>query len=275
MTNEMHEENTTNKLCVDCKSQIGICATKCKACGSYQGLRRYVVLGQNYLALLLSFVAIFTAILHATTESYHTISDRITSMNRPFEFTIVKVDLKEGSFLVVNRTPHVIVVDSIQCGIHLFLDSPSQRLKTQQSQLVHSSKARDSQSWAMDTEQVMGVFLVSFNLGRGVPITSNEREIVLGQVKHISPPLQTYTESEANERVANYCFASGVDEFGEAVSMMTLATRQQSIKVDLLSALEAADFHPEAERARKELISKVQKHRSSDVNDSELSIDAE
>ena len=264
------QKSAATNLCRDCKMDLHPSATKCKSCGSYQDIRRHIILGRNSLALILSFIAIVTTAIHATTESYGTISEHITSVSRPLDFSVVNIELEKGGFLIANRTSNVIVVDDIQCALHLLVDSSRQKLRKQLRSLSNVDEKKKVQSGLLNEKHVMGVFLVSFDLGHGVMIPSQGRETINRNVKHFSPPLRSYSETYSNDYVANYCFASGVDEFGTPVTIVTLIAKPRSVNVDLLGALKVADFHPKDERRREELISEVRKHRSSNGNESGL-----
>ena len=263
------QKNSPTNLCRDCKMDLHPSAKKCKSCGSYQDIRRYIMLGRNSLALVLSFIAILTTAVHATTESYDAISEHITNAKRPLDLSVVSIQSEKGGFLIANRTPNVIVVDHIQCALHLLVDSPRQRLKKQERSLSNSGENEAVQSWMLNEEHVMGVFLVSFDLGHGIMIQPQERETIFRRVSNITPPIRSYSETNSNDYVANYCFASGVDEFGKSVTMMALITKLMSVDVDLLEALKIADFRPDHERRREEIISEVRKHRGSNGNESE------
>lgn len=63
--------------CIVCKSDIAAGAIKCVHCGSYQNFRRYIVLGNTALSLIVALSAVLTVLIPIVIDAMKKEEDRI------------------------------------------------------------------------------------------------------------------------------------------------------------------------------------------------------
>ena len=266
MTQVNDEDRSKKKFCVECKAEISLHAKKCNKCGSYQGAKRYIPISHGTLALIISLIALVSAVANTWVQFSRSVSEYLISKNKPFEISVVEIQEGKASFILTNRTPNVIAVSELQCGLYFFIDSSFQRLLKWQSDNTKSYPNERRPDWQFTQGEVLGKFLVSYKLIPHILLEPRNRKLVSGSVEHISPPLQTGSKAEALDYVANYCIVKGTNEHGQGEASVTLIKDVSVMKMDLMHAIKTADFHPEREHVRADLIEMVKKRRKIKVN---------
>lgn len=240
------EDLSDTRNCVECASDIPAVAIKCTKCGSYQNWRRHIAFGQAGFALILSLIAISSAIWANTGLIFENFFSAEGKRNFAIQIGIVEINQSKASVIVKNFHRNAIALNHFSCRIYLPTDTDI------------AEGNYTPPKWPLKKEAI-GMFLFSYTVPDHSVLNTGQTASLTFIRKHITPPRSDLLKPE--DEAMSSCLVTGVDQDNELSANFMFLRPFDLLGFKLTEVLRQADFSEAQANERSHLIRLIEERK--------------